>query len=66
MTSALHDPPSKQPATPAVLEGEPVPKVLGNLVTTVHRMRDELGMSADEIKAALKAHRAKRDQATGS
>lgn len=45
-------------------DSEPVPKVLHDLVTVVHKLRDA-GLNHEEIMAALKAHKAKRDSGEG-
>jgi len=55
--------PSVPSAAPASATSEPpLPKVMEDLVTVVHRLRDA-GMNLEQIKAALKAHAAKRNQA---
>ena len=54
--------PSGQPSIPAAPGSEPLPKVLHDLVTVVHKLPDA-GLSREQIKGALKAHKAKRDQA---
>lgn len=48
--------------TPTSTDSEPVPKVLHDLVTVVHKLRDA-GLNHEQIMAALKAHKAKLNQA---
>ena len=54
-------PSGEPPAPAAALDSEPVPKVLNTLVTMVHALRDA-GLNHEQIMAALKAHKTKRDQ----
>lgn len=46
-------------------DSEPVPKVLHDLVTVEHKLREER-LNHETIMAALRAHKAKRDQSKTS